>query len=87
LFICSYFTTIPDGWAGGQAGGLEETKLKLTQPSLVELDLGLSLAITTSNKYASPIYKRLGFPTTQSCPALSSVPPTCTTRTKDFQNV
>ena len=45
LFICSYFTTSSDGSAGGWAGGLKKTKLKLTQPSLVELELGLSLAI------------------------------------------
>ena len=38
------FTTSPDGLAGGWAGRLEETKLRLTQPSLVELGLGLSLA-------------------------------------------
>jgi hypothetical protein len=45
LFICSYFTTS----LGGQAGGLEETKLKLTQPNLAELELGLSLAILIIN--------------------------------------
>ena len=39
MLISSYFTTIP----GGQA--LEETKLRLTQPSLIELGLGLRLAI------------------------------------------
>jgi hypothetical protein len=43
LLISSYFTTIPDGWPGGRV--LEETKLMLTQPSLVDLGLGLSLAI------------------------------------------
>ena len=37
----------PAGWAGGRV--LEETKLMLTQPSLVELDLGLSLAILYTN--------------------------------------
>ena len=38
------FTTIPDGRAGGRPGGrvLEETKLRLTQPSLVGLGLWLS---------------------------------------------
>jgi hypothetical protein len=43
--ISSFLTTIPDGWPGGRV--LEETKLRLTQPSLVELGLGLSLAKTS----------------------------------------
>jgi hypothetical protein len=47
LRISSYFTTSPDGWVAARPAGwvLEETKLRLTQPSLVELGLGLSLEI------------------------------------------
>jgi hypothetical protein len=43
LLISSYFTTSPGGRTGGWR--LEKSKIRLTQPSLIELGLGLSLAI------------------------------------------
>ena len=46
LLIYSYFTTIPGGWAGGRV--LDIAKIQLTQPSLVELGLGMSLSIAIS---------------------------------------
>jgi hypothetical protein len=48
LLIYSYFT-IPGGRVGSQAAGrvLDIPKIQLTQPSLVELGLGLSLAKTS----------------------------------------
>jgi hypothetical protein len=47
LLYSNYFTTSPDGRAGGRLGGrvLEEMKLRQIQPSIFELELGLSLAI------------------------------------------
>jgi hypothetical protein len=55
LLIFSFSTTSPDGGCAGYVvvvaqdmrWVLEETKLRLTQPSLVELGLGLSLAKIT----------------------------------------
>ena len=43
MLISSYFTTIPGGRAGG-GRVLDIAKIQLTQPSLVELGLRLSLA-------------------------------------------
>ena len=43
LLISSFFTTIPSSRPGGRV--LDIAKLKLTQPSLVELGLGLRMTI------------------------------------------